>query len=251
MSTKSVEEKLNSLEPSPSPRFYGRMSRAAWTPAAITRWRTYAVAGLALALAVILLVFTPQGRVWAQEVVHFFTRTASDTLPVTPLPQTTVQDTGYVFNQAIVEVGQQAGFDVLEPAWLPVDSSGQQLLSFDGASIEEQKNIVRIFYRYSLGGDGLTDGLVLREQRFQVVHDCELCGMVGASAIVQSISIGDGTGEYVEGVWKADDNGEWKWTPDPYVRTLRWQKGDLALEIQYFGLEVEKADLIAIAESMK
>jgi hypothetical protein len=248
---KPIEEQLDHLHPSPSPRFYRRMSRAAWTSAGIARRRALAATGLTLMVTLALLAFTPQGRAWAQELLNYFTRAASDTVPITPLPQTTVQDPGYVFNQAIAEVAQQAGFDVLEPAWLPMDPSGQQLLSFDGASIEEQKNIVRIFYRYTLGGDGLTDGLVLREQRFQIVDDCELCGMVGASAIVQTVSIGDGTGEYVEGVWKADDNGEWKWTPDPYVRTLRWQKGDLALEIQYFGQEVEKADLLAIAESMK
>jgi hypothetical protein len=182
---------------------------------------------------------------------HFFTRASGDSLPVTPLTQTPTQDPGYVFNGIIADVEQQAGFDVLEPAWLPVDASGGQILSLEGASIEPDTKIVRIFYRFTPGGDGMTDGLVVREQRFQTVEQCELCGMVGASAVVETVQVGDGTGEYVEGVWKADDTGEWKWTPDPYVRTLRFQKGDLALELQYFGLDVGKADLLRIAGSMK
>ena len=251
MSTKPIEEQLNNLQPSPSSRFYRRMARAAWTPAATTRRRTVAMTGLTFLLAATLLAFTPQGRAWAQEAIHYFTRATSDTVPVTPLPSTMTQDPGYVFNKAIAEVEQKAGFDVLEPDRLPVTSSGQQLLSFDGASIEPEHNIVRIFYRFALAGDEITDGLVLREQRFQTAEGCELCGMVGASALVETVQVGDVTGEYVEGVWKADDSGAWKWTADPYVRTVRWQKGDLALEIQYFGLDVQKADMIAIAGSVK
>jgi hypothetical protein len=102
-----------------------------------------------------------------------------------------------------------------------------------------------------MGGEDITDGLVLREQRFEFVENCELCGMVGASAEIETAQIGDVLGEYIEGVWKADDSGVWKWTPDPYVRTLRWQNGDLALELQYFGLDVGRDELIEVAESMK
>jgi hypothetical protein len=251
MSQKLIAEQLYDLQLAPSPRFHRRMSQAPWTSAAIARRYVYSVTSLILIIAAIMLVFTPQGRAWAQEILRFFTRATSDTTLVTHLPQMTTQDPGYVFNKAIAEVEQQVGFDVLEPSWLPVDPDGKQVLFFEGGSIEPQHNIVRIFYRYALGGDEITDGLVLREQRFQVVEDCELCGMVGASAVIEIVQVDDVMGEYVEGVWKADDNGEWNWVPDPYVRTLRWQKGELALEIQYFGLEVWKADLIAIAESMK
>ena len=213
--------------------------------------RGMALAALALVFAIALLFAIPQGRAWAQEVIHFFSRASSDTQPVTPLPLTVTQDPGYVFNKAIADAGKQAGFDALEPAWLPVDSSGKQLLSFEGASFEPDHKIVRVFYRFALGDDTLTDGLVLREERIQTVDDCELCGMVGASALIEQIQIGALPGEYVPGVWKADDSGVWKWESDPYIQTLRWQKGGLALEIQYFGMEVEKADLIAIAKSMK
>ena len=89
--------------------------------------RRIALAMLALVLAFAILFATPQGRAWAREILHFFTRAASDTLPVTPLPLTVTQDPGYVFNKAIADAEHQAGFDALEPAWLPVDPSGKQI----------------------------------------------------------------------------------------------------------------------------
>jgi hypothetical protein len=246
-----IENLFTHLRLSPSDRFYHHMKWAAWTPAGIARRRASVVSALTLALVAVMLAFTPQGRAWAQDLLRFFSRASSDSVLVTPLPSSPAQDSGYVFNKEIADVEERAGFRLLVPNYLPADYFGQPILLFAGASIEAEQNIVRIFYRYALGGEGITDGLVLREQRFQTVEACELCGMVGSSAVVETIPIGNVSGEYVEGVWKADDNGVWQWVPDPYVKTLRWQKGDLALELQYFGIEVGKADLIAIAESMK
>lgn len=251
MSKKPIEEQLDHLRPSPSPRFYQRMARAAWTPAATARRRAYAVTGLTLMLAAALLVFTPQGRAWAQEVLHFFTRAESDILPLqssqlTPIPATSTPDPGFIFNQAVIDVGYQAGFDVLEPTWMP------GVLVFDGASYDPEKNNTRIFYRNDRGGPDTTNGLVVRQEPFQTADDCELCGVVGASAAIEIVQIGNDTGEYVEGVWKLTDNGP-VWESDPYLQTLRWQANSMAFELLYMGNpeDVTKADLIAIAESMK
>jgi hypothetical protein len=261
MSTKPIEEQLNNLQPSPSPRFYQRMARAAWTPAVIARRRAYAVAGLTLLLAAALLVLTPQGRAWAQEIAHFFTRAKSDVLPlqpwqmtaihiheetVTPILETVTPEPGYVFNLSVAEVEHQAGFDVLEPTWLP------GILSFEGASYQNEHNIVRIFYRYNQDGPDDTNGLVLRAERFQTNDDCALCGVVGASEKIETVPIGDTTGEYIIGVWTLTDNGP-VWESTPYLKTLRWQANGMAFELLYMGTpeSVTKADLIAIAESMK
>jgi hypothetical protein len=251
MSAKPIEQQLEELKPVPSARFYLRMARAPWaTPVRERRW-AYVAAGLTVLLAAALLIFSPQGQVMARELVSFFTRSGGDVVVVTPSLDTPTPQVGYVFDQEIAAVGRQAGFDVLEPAWLPLDPSGQALLSFDGASLEPEGNIVRIFYRYVLGGDGLTDGLVLREQQAPLSSDCTLCGMVGNSAVIESVQIGDMAGEYVQGVWKADDQGVWNWTADPYVQTLRFEKDGLAIELQFFGQEIGKAELIAIAASLK
>ncbi len=49
-----------------------------------------------------------------------------------------------------------------------------------------------------------------------------------------------------------DDSGP-VWQNDPYLKTLRWQLGDMALELQFMGPPdaVTKEDLIAVAESLK
>jgi hypothetical protein len=199
-----------------------------------------------IAILVITLI-TPQGRAFAQNVLQFFVRIDSDTLPIqsfqlTPIPKTITPDPGYIFNQSVMEAGHKAGFTVLMPTFLP------KILSFEGVSYEPEHNIVRIFYSY----EDTTNGLVIREEQFQTIDDCELCGVVGASADIKILQIGDVAGEYVEGVWNLTDNGP-IWISDPYLKTLRWQENGIAFEISYMGMpeKVTKADLIAIAESLK
>ncbi len=233
------------------------MARRLNSPVGTVKWWLYAarkrlaaIILLAFLIAAGLLVATPQGRALAQEVLRFFTRAQSDTLPLqpwqmTPLPTavgTPTPDPASMnaANQAIADVAQQAGFEVLAPAWLP------DVLSFSGASFDSEHDIARLFYKY-----WDTNGLVLSEQPFQRTEDCQLCGMVGASAEVQSVPIGDVTGEYAQGVWKLTDNGP-VWQSDPYMKTLRWEQNGLAFELLYMGRpdSVTQVDLLQIAGSL-
>jgi hypothetical protein len=205
---------------------------------------------LTLSILAVLLLVTPQGKVWAQDILRFFTRSTSDTLPVqswqltrqptSEAPTSDPADIGDA-NQTVSEVEQQAGFHVLEPAWLP-DS-----LTFSGASLETDHNIARLFYRLVE-----TNGLVLRQQPVKLTDTCELCGEVGSSAAVKEVTIGDETGEYVEGVWNLTDQGP-VWEDDPYMKTLRWQANGMAFELMFMGPPdaVSKDDMIAVAASIK
>lgn len=204
-------------------------------------------------LMILLALFaTPQGRALAQEILHFFSRAPSDTLPLqsfqlTPLPtldtSTPTPDPASIgdANQTVQEVEKQAGFDVLEPAYVP------NIISFTGATFDPAHHIARIFYRY-----WDTNGLVLREEPYQTNDDCELCGVVGASAAVETVQIGTAKGEYAEGVWSLTENGP-VWDPNPYLKTLRWQSDGIAFELLYMGppSSVTKEEMIAIAESVK
>jgi hypothetical protein len=159
------------------------------------------------------------------------------------------------FTLQIKEAESLAGFDVLEPAWIP------EVLSLFGAAFESEEwerkqNTVRIFYYFSSGkyGPGLeSNGIVLTQQPIHSMEDCEICDFVGADANVEEVQIGATTGEYVVGVWQADASGNWTWIHEPYLQTLRWQANGMAFELLYMGIpeEVTKTDLIAIAESMK
>jgi hypothetical protein len=136
-----------------------------------------------------------------------------------------------------------------------------------GASYEPEYYIVRIFYPVDPGwvGPGISDGLMLLEQLVPESDDCALCGFVlgDSKALwvddpgsivgggIQTVQIGDFPGQYVEGVWNGKNNdGSWAWEPTPYVKRLRWQSNGRAFELIFYGMEIEKADLIAIAEGM-
>jgi len=161
------------------------------------------------------------------------------------------------FTLDVSEAEVLAGYDVLEPAWL------SPVLFFEGAAFEPKDwnnppDAVLTSYYFSSGevGPGLaSNGIVITQQPLDSVEGCTLgtgC-LVGAGASVETVQVGGMTGEYVIGVWEADNAGNWIWRHDPYLQRLRWQKGDMAFEILYMGPpeQVVKADLIAIAESMR
>jgi hypothetical protein len=74
--------------------------------------------------------------------------------------------------------------------------------------------------------------------------------LVGASAPIQTVSLGNVSGEYSEGVWELTDNGP-VWRNDEYLKTLRWQSNGMAFELIYMGTELERDDLVAIAAGIE
>ena len=134
----------------------------------------------------------------------------------------------------------QAGSDVLVPATLP------EGMTFLGSSFDPALKIISLSFGYSE-----SDRRILIKQGPVGANEaCDLCGIVGASASVETVQIGDVAGEYAEGVWELTDNGP-VWRDDPYLKTLRWQKDGMAFELIYMGMELEKEALVAIAASMK
>ncbi|HEY5119522.1 MAG TPA: hypothetical protein VII90_08710, partial [Anaerolineales bacterium] len=167
-----------------------------------------------------------------------------------------------IFPLTLAQVEEQAGFTLLKPTKLP------EFLSFFGASYDADHKVAKLFYPVDQNRFGYnTDNLVLSEQLAPAGVDCDLCGfvigdfaaaeadysykVVGADATIESVKIGDITGEYVEGAWYDDDNTGMKWHNDPYQKLLRWRANGTAFELSYFGMEVAKDDLLAIAESLK
>jgi len=161
------------------------------------------------------------------------------------------------FTLDIKEAESLAGFDVLEPTWVP------SVLFFKGAAFEpnesdKPKNTVQIlyyFYSEARGPSLASNGIVISQQPIDSIEDCRMgtgC-LVGAGAQVETVQIGDTIGEYVIGVWEADNAGHWIWRVEPYLQRLRWEKNDFAFEILYMGPpeEVGKTDLLLIAENMK
>jgi hypothetical protein len=143
------------------------------------------------------------------------------------------------FTLDIKEAESLAGFDVLEPTWLP------PVLFFQGAAFEPKewgspKDTVKLsyyFYSDKLGPGLASNGVVITQQPTDSIEDCQMgldC-LVGAGADVETVQIGDMTGEYVVGIWEAGNAGNWIWRQDPYLQRLRWQENDMAFEILYMG----------------
>jgi len=212
------------------------------------------VAWATLSVLLIGLVFlaTPQGRVWAQEFMQFFTRARTDALPVQPwqltpqptiAPGTAAPDPASILEAklSVDEVEEQSGFAVKEPTWMP------EHLILVGATYDPPRSLIRIFYRLEE-----SNGLVLKEEFYYSPDTCALCNEVGASASVETVQIGNSMGEYVQGVWKLTESGP-VWENDPYLQTLRWQVDGAAFELQYMGPpdRLTKKDLVKIASSLK
>mgnify|MGYP001012695737 CR=1 FL=1 len=215
-----------------------------------TQRRVFSLAIVTCLLLALIWLLTPQGQVWAQQILQYFTRSNSDVLPLqswqlTPVvnAESPTPDPASILDahSGVQEVQQQAGFRVLQPAWLP------QTLTFSGASYDPQEQITRIFYQLVE-----TNGLAIRQEPLQLSEECQLCGEVGASAAIVSVDINGQAGEYVEGTWNLTDNGP-VWEPTPYLKTLRWKSGDMAFELLYMGPPeaLTQEDMVAIAKSMQ
>lgn len=218
----------------------------------IQKRKSVAVVSVLIIMMLAMLLFTPQGRVWAQEFLQFFSRAQTDTLPVqswqltpqpTLAPGTAAPDPASIFEAklSINEVEVQSGFAVKEPTWVP------KHLTLVGTTYDPPRSLIRIFYRLEE-----SNGLVLKEEFYASPDTCALCNEVGASANVETVQIGNATGEYVQGVWKLTENGP-IWENDPYLQTLRWQADGIAYELQYMGPpeRLTKEELVKIASSLQ
>ena len=207
---------------------------------------------IVLVLAAVFL-FTPQGQTWAQSILGYFTYTESDTWPQeTLIPGA---DSNWDFNLSIAEAEQRAGFDVLVPTRFP--DSLSYSLSFREVSFDPQRKMVVISYDVVYQSDPSVtgSGIMLSQKPIpEDGEDCEICSLVGASAEIEEVQIGNISGEYVVGVWKAiGDTGQWGWVSDPYLQRLRWQSDGMAFELLALVNpdDLTKADLITIAESLQ
>jgi len=171
------------------------------------------------------------------------------------------------YNLTVSEAEQQAGFKLLLPAKLP------DILSLVGASYDSENRIVQAFYLLDQNrfGPG-TDGISLGQQPATDPANCFLCDIVigdynkfaeeaansksfkeivPSTKEIEMVQIGALTGKYIQGVWSGTDCCGWHWDSTVPRKTLHWQQNGMAFELTYFGENLEKADLIKIAESIK
>lgn len=189
--------------------------------------------------------------------------------PVAKLPMPVPTEDPYLWdpreywNLNISEAEQQAGFKLILPAKLP------EILSLFAAQYDDKANIVGVYYRLEVPGmPPNSDGLVLRQQVAYTPSNCALCDIlvedssapmeldplrmtVPPNSNLEIVQIGAVTGKYVEGGWHHPDGCCYAWDSEPYFKTLRWWVNGQAFELSYMGMDIEKEDMIKIAESIK
>ena len=209
--------------------------------------RRVALAALALVLAFAILFATPQGRAWAQEIIHFFTRAASDTQPapttaplvwvnVTPgepvptaTPRALLADCGDFANPkcSVEQIRSKVDFPVMELSTIP------EGMYFIGATGDPDR--IALFYD---NGEH-TYGLNITEEPW--TGSSELTQWkIGASAVVETVQIGSVTGEYVKGefVSKPGEANQ-VWDANIGMLTLHWVNDGIFFDMSTYDVATE------------
>ncbi len=261
---KRVEEALERFSPDFSDRLDRRLNNAPWSARAASRRRlgtftAYAVVALALFAAA-----TPQGRAIAQGVLRFFTRADSEsiTLPsveaelVPAIPEVPdAQESPAVLEDgcgtmlaphcSLSQVQALVDFPVRE-----LDVSGKTM-QFMGAALTEQEGVVLVYH---------SEEGVLNLAQTPVDQDEVLKWRIGPGTTVETVAIGDVSGEYVRGGWFGVGlkEGSASWAEEAAMQTLRWTEEGIQYTLWFTAAKTAtgipalgKSELAVLAANIK
>lgn len=209
---------------------------------------------LAIILAVIFMAVMPQGRALAQQFLSLFFQTAPDIRPFEPTTAPGVI-TPADNAQAVEDLTQ---WHLYKPSWLP------EGFGFNRTVYRPERGDVCQAYLYQRPflyqrATGLQSAYLLLGQQKTPYTDL---WPVGESAKIETVQIGDVTGEYVVGAWGgAEDHLVWE--NNPAIQHLRWQANSFYFDLQFdiYGVQeadfadcpyyISKEQLIDIANSIK
>ncbi|MBI5824072.1 MAG: PD40 domain-containing protein [Chloroflexi bacterium] len=145
------------------------------------------------------------------------------------------------FSLTVQEAEALAGFDVLEPSYLP------EGYAFQGASYDPQTQKVALKY----GNNPSLGVIYIYQQHEDFPSDPTL------PSHATPAPIGDVIGEYFHGAWVYEPAGTTtpRWDRNADYYSLSWQKDGISLAVDFLGGEtippIQLNELTAIAESMK
>ena len=257
--------------------------------------------GLAIILAVIFMAVMPQGRALAQQFLSLFFQTAPDVRPLDPTTAPAVIATQIiVYPPIIATLDPTTAPAVITPATITVSpptiativttttpvvitpTANAQVVEdltkwhlFKPSWLPEGFGLNRTVYRPENGDIYLVYGyqhpyLYQRATGMQAAYF--ILGQrkipytdlwpVGESAKIETVQVGDVTGEYVVGAWGGAETYQ-VWENNPAIQHLRWQANGYYFDLQFdiYGVQeadfadcpyyISKEQLIDIASSMK
>ncbi len=228
-----------------------------------------AFALIALAILAVVLV-SPPGRAFAQQILHFFIPTEEQSRPLPALPTDETLDQG-IFADGLAKTCPQDDLDaryicqlsyVEKEMGFPVKAvpSGEHDLVFSNLEVDAARKIVHLFYGYA-GYPG-TDGSIwiaqgIGEFPARIREDGENdWGEVLAQSI-ESVTVNGQDAEFVVGQWVLlPGDNQYVWSTDVPGMTLRWRDGEHWFQIFKGGqpemiTNMDKKGLIQLAESLK
>jgi hypothetical protein len=232
-----------------------------------------AIARAAVVSAGMLLLFlilsTPPGRAWAQNAaqgaLRFFTRLESDSLPApTEVPLVWVEQTPGVpaatptpvptivppfaeacgnFNTprcSVEQIRDKVDFTVKELGFLPPG------MAFSGAT--GGPDLV-----YMLYDTPNKSGSIQLFQEPWTGSASQTAWNVGPEAVVETVQIGDNTGEYVKGTFHYQaGEAQQTWDDQAEIQNLRWVEDGVYIMLLRWGAhgKFAREELVALAESL-
>ncbi len=234
------------------------------------RWVT--VRGMLIfSIIIILALFAslPQGRVWAQQILHFFIRDKDEIALPTSIPVNMVEITPGTMQPTSTPINTSGQFEFYDQCGgLPTPyCSGEEIRELVSFPVKGLIDLpTGMFFAGATGGkDGITLVYQIGETREISLllnegptTDAALQAIpVGSSADIEEVQINGNTGEYVKGSYfnYAGDTSA-IWTSDIDLQSLRWEEDGMLYTISLFSsadsafLEIDKSGLIHLAESL-
>lgn len=210
-------------------------------------YRRLLAPSLALILLVALLAASPQGRMFAQQIIRFFTRASSDTVTEpTVIPFVEVQE-----YSTLEEAESAIGFLARTPKTLPTG------YTLNVIKVDWTKRALIIIYR---GPANATP--VMTPQMTLTQQEMPFDDLIGPSAEIEEVSVNGDAAEYVYGGWLYIESSsdlqekEFHWE-ESFVpaQTLRWMSDDFYFSVSFVGSDTQpgflsQQGLIKVAESI-
>ncbi len=245
-SEEQLEHLLGTVPPECEPAT-NRLASAPWTPRAASRRRAGWIVTTGLVALVALFFASPPGRAWAGNLLHYFTRADTSTLPVTwtQEPQSWVNVTPGVASPTLTPRPTMAAFTAQCGDFPEAHCSVEQVRSLVSFAVTELGSIPPgLYFTGATGGPGSvmlrynnpenTESVTLFESPWTGSPE-QTSWQVGPDAQVMTVDIDGIAGEYVSGSFLSKNGAAAKWDPTFDVQTLHWVKDDVFIEMQYYG----------------
>lgn len=256
------------------------------------RFRPSQQLSVAVGLLVILsvaIISTPSLSTFAREFFQAFQRTKSDQVgsqnnsgnaqsPALFKEKLEAAQKEFRTTATVREMETQRGFALKEPQYVPTDFVLKEVLSpfAEVVSLNYENphsNTRLIVTQQRLNGEAPVVGPIAltptkadgNEHRISILWAKEPLfdgepaltrgSPVGASAKIESVQIGNTTGEYVEGAWEGIFSPNtsmegMRWTQNSNFRQIQWREGNMLFQVVTPDA-LSKKELVAVANSMQ